>query len=411
MTSLHTSEQPGYFVGRGDNILEANKSLPSSQFDPRNLNSTRYIEVGFDFPDAITPITAEKPSRVVDISGLANEMFYDKSVMFRYSTFGIDSFIITRETAFAEEDRQPLAVNIPELSRITESRYSFLMSVDSNILPSSSSVTVVGPLPGSLTFEFGAININPLDGKIYAPNTTRTSPFNMASQQLKTVLIRFYVKTMFEPNFISFIGVQNASLAASLSASASAIPPTGGELGGGGGSSVQQASVASIADDVSMYQGSLADTSTMLQHQGILANVTAPASISSHLSPESVLAPSTLLQPPSLLPSEQQRSRSLFVRNDRNSMVRSFSRPGGFAPLAPPVPNSVFSAIKAVASNPAVSAAGIEAPAPKRGPGRPPGSQNRKRRNKEGGDAVVGSASVVGEGAGALVGSGDIVEA
>lgn len=283
MTSIHTTEAPGFFVGTGANILEANKSLPSSQFDARNLTSTRYVEIGITFPDPVTSVTAEKISRSADLSSLAQEMYYDKSLMYRYSTFGLDSFIISRDSSFNEADRQPLAINIPQLSSQTESRYTFLLAVDNNILPSSSSTTIIGPLPQNLTIEFGCLNVNPLDSKLYAPNTPRTDPFVMASQQLKTVLVRFYVKTVFEPNFIAYIGIQNASLAASVSSSYSVNEPssrTGGEL--------RQKELAAPASDQAVAKASLAPESL------------APAS----LAPESY-AP----VPPSLAPESEAGGR------------------------------------------------------------------------------------------------------
>jgi hypothetical protein len=79
-------------------------------------------------------------------------------------------------------------------------------------------VIIPGDLPHSFTVNFGILNSsNVNDGTLYAPNTTRsTAPF-LQSQKLKNVLIRFYIKGTFEPNWISFLGVREAGMAAAIS--------------------------------------------------------------------------------------------------------------------------------------------------------------------------------------------------
>ena len=220
MSAIHSSSAPGYFVGGGANVLESNRSLPFSQYEGgRNLMSTRYIEFGIDFPSTDILEPAEKVSRTVDISNITRDWYYDRSITYRYATFGLDSFIITRDfTTFNEANREPLAIDVPQLSAETQSRYSFLLAVDQNILPSSSTIIIPGELPPRFTVNFGILNASDVnDGVLYAPNTTRSAAPLLQSQKLKNVLVRFYVKAVFEPNFISYLGVREASMAAAIS--------------------------------------------------------------------------------------------------------------------------------------------------------------------------------------------------
>lgn len=183
-------------------------SLPPSQYDARNALGLRFLEVGFALTEFNLPDFVRPDEYSVSLSEIAEAFSYDPSKTFRNVTIGVESYSIRHDDQFVESEREPVAVAIPQIDDTIGTRYTFIAPNDSGqALAGAISVNILGKLPGSITFRVGLINPLPNDKNIYNFNAPRTTsaPF-WASQFIRSLTVRFYVKASFEPNYIPAIG-------------------------------------------------------------------------------------------------------------------------------------------------------------------------------------------------------------
>jgi len=204
--------------------------LPPSQYDRRNATGLRFIEVGFDLPAAATndynlPFFTPPVEISFPLSKLDAEFAYDPATTFRIVTVGLESYSVRRIYAepdatppvpgFTESTREPIAISCPQLQDQIQTRYLTILPNDQGQgLSGAVSVNLLGKLPGSLTFIAGLVNPLPNDDTIYNFNAPRIAPGvaapNWASQYVRSLTLRLYVKASYEVNYIPFVGFPHA---------------------------------------------------------------------------------------------------------------------------------------------------------------------------------------------------------
>lgn len=195
--------------------------LPPNQYDPRNVSATRFIEVIYNFKEPKFPLISDPPTYVIPTSEFAVDYAYDRARSFRTLSIGLDSYSISHygdlpgpvppaNVGFKEADRVPLVLVCPELQVDSGARYLKLIVNDSaEGLFVSSSTNMIGSFPPYYSFQLGVLDVrDPGNTKIFNPNSEGIYDDGTAkvSQQLKNVIIRFFLKINFEPNQIPVFG-------------------------------------------------------------------------------------------------------------------------------------------------------------------------------------------------------------
>jgi hypothetical protein len=202
------------------------RQLSNSQFDGRNVDGLRFVEISAGFTDFNEAPNAKPYTALIDISDIVADFSYNQASSFRVVNISLDTYSITHRNyvppnppnqpevlGFDESIRENIALRVPFLELPTKARYSALLPSDFNTYQQGITYSTQY-LPNILSVEVGILNPDSSDRNLYNFNSNRLvndgvpAP-NFSSQYIRSINIRLALRANYEFNQIPFNGMNN----------------------------------------------------------------------------------------------------------------------------------------------------------------------------------------------------------